>query len=92
MMIQKSKVKWTREGDFNSRYFHGVIKGRARRQRTMRGFLNIGFNFENLNKQLTDARAESQIWKRAWDIAMSEQEEINGALKSQVFTLERWLT
>ncbi|KAI5414676.1 hypothetical protein KIW84_040231 [Lathyrus oleraceus] len=32
MMIQKYRVKWTREGDFNSRYFHGVIKGMKYRE------------------------------------------------------------
>ncbi|CAL5190248.1 unnamed protein product [Lathyrus oleraceus] len=32
MLIQKSSVKWTLEWDFNSRFFHNVMKGRARRK------------------------------------------------------------
>ncbi|XP_071740858.1 uncharacterized protein [Rutidosis leptorrhynchoides] len=30
---QKAKVDWLREGDFNTRYFHNVVKGRRHRNR-----------------------------------------------------------
>ncbi|KAJ9564749.1 hypothetical protein OSB04_000715 [Centaurea solstitialis] len=38
---QKSKVRWVLEGDENSRFFHGIIKGR-KRQNHMHGLLANG--------------------------------------------------
>lgn len=32
MLIPKSRVKWIQEGNLNSRYFHNLVKGRARRK------------------------------------------------------------
>lgn len=32
MLIQKSRVRWNHERDLNSKFFHNVVNGRARRK------------------------------------------------------------
>ncbi|GJU37563.1 RNA-directed DNA polymerase, eukaryota, reverse transcriptase zinc-binding domain protein [Tanacetum coccineum] len=34
LLKQKTKIEWLRDGDFNSSYFHSVVKGRTSRNRT----------------------------------------------------------
>nr|GEX90040.1 putative RNA-directed DNA polymerase, eukaryota, reverse transcriptase zinc-binding domain protein [Tanacetum cinerariifolium] len=47
-VAQKSKIKWTIEGDENSKYFHGILN-KKRSQMTIRGILVDGAWLESLN-------------------------------------------
>lgn len=40
MLIQKARIRWTRDGDLRTKYFHNFVKGR-RNKRKIIGSLNM---------------------------------------------------
>lgn len=61
---------------------------RGKRKRTLGGLLSVEFNLDSLNQQLDVAQNQSRNWKRAWEKAMWEKNEVKGRLEAQISVLK----
>ncbi|XP_058727137.1 uncharacterized protein LOC131598567 [Vicia villosa] len=77
MIVQKSKVKWLKDGDCNSSFFHKAMKEK-RRHNHIGPLLSSGSLFETVGE------VKEEVWRHFLD-KFSESESIRRALEGMSF-------